>query len=81
MGKKKNNIMFFCLTTSIVDITVAINKYINSTVKYIAKKDLLIKPKIGPKIKPNTKRSGKNCLAVAGEPNFLFTKGLNKPYW
>ena len=27
--------------------------------------------------KPNTNTNGKNCLTVAGKPNFLFTKGLN----
>ena len=35
---------------------------------------------IKPRIKPNTNTNGKNCLTVAGKPNFLFTKGLNRPY-
>ena len=30
---------------------------------------------------PITNRAGKNCLVDAGFLNFLFTNGLNKPYW
>ena len=37
--------------------------------------------KPAPKKRPNTNTRGKNCLTVAGDPNFLLTKGLYKPYW
>lgn len=68
------------LRLDLIEKYIANNMYIAITEMYGINKIGNIIDKTKPKNKPKTKIGGKNCRIVAGEPNFLFTRGLNNPY-